>query len=173
MKFRDLSGKEFGNLVAISCDIKRAVTGRSRVYWNCRCRCGGLVMVASSNLCNGNTKSCGCRRVDVCIERTKHGQSSRNFISSEYRAWAQMMARCYRKTSKDYKNWGGRGITVCDRWRDACAFLSDMGPKPTAAHSLDRIDNDGNYEPKNCRWATRSQQNKNRRPFGSTANVAR
>lgn len=167
MRRVDLSGQRFGKLVAVEATSKKSMSGRSRVYWLCHCDCGRTANVAAINLRNGMTRSCGCRRVDVCVERIRHGDCRNGTVTSEYRAWAAMMARCYRDGSKDYKNWGGRGIVVCKRWHDSANFVADMGRKPTPEHSLDRINNNGNYEPGNCRWATRSVQNSNRRPFGS------
>lgn len=96
--------------------------------------------------------------------QTKHGYSSRSGKRSEYVAWKSMKNRCYSKSYIGYNHYGGRGITVCDRWRYSFEnFISDMGDKPTIKHSLDRIITDGNYEPSNCRWATRLQQNTNNR----------
>lgn len=92
-----------------------------------------------------------------------HGFSKRGRVQPEYRAWAQMRARCLNKQSTVYRHYGGRGIQVCERWALFEAFLSDMGEKPSAAHTLDRIDPNGNYEPSNCRWATWKQQQQNRR----------
>ena len=156
----DMTGKRYGKLVAIEKVLVRGLS-RQRVCWRCKCDCGRETVADGMNMRNGMTKSCGCRRLDVCDERAKH----RKCATPEYKAWAQMMARCYRRTSADNKNWGGRGIRVCDKWKTAANFLVDMGERPTPKHSLDRINNDGNYEPSNCRWATRIQQNNNRRPF--------
>jgi hypothetical protein len=91
-----------------------------------------------------------------------HGQATRSNRTKEYEAWLRMNARCTNQNSKDYKNYGGRGITVCERWKIFQNFFTDMGPRPNG-YSLDRINNNGNYEPSNCRWATREQQNSNKR----------
>ena len=163
MKPSDLTGRRFGKLVAVSHYVTRNGSGRSKRVWVCLCDCGIETRANPDNLKNGTTKSCGCLRTDVCLERTKHGMCG----TPEYNAWAGMMARCYRISSPDYPHWGGRGVDVCKRWHDATAFLLDMGKKPEGDYSLDRIDNSKGYSNDNCRWASRSQQNKNRRPFGS------
>lgn len=122
----------------------------------CRCDCGNLSKPLPDSLRSGRTTSCGCLTAEVA---TRHGMEK----SSEYRAWVNMRARCKNPTDQSWSRYGGRGIAVCDRWRDSFeAFYADVGPRPTASHSIDRIDNDGNYEPGNVRWATALMQNQNR-----------
>lgn len=133
-----------------------------RVY--CLCDCGQETLVYCASLRTGNTKSCGCLRGET------HGQS--NFWkkggrkeSKEYKAWCHAKSRCSNPNYPKFEHYGGRGITMCQEWRDSfLAFFTYMGKCPKGL-TLDRIDNEGNYEPGNCQWATRSQQNKNRRPF--------
>jgi hypothetical protein len=136
---------------------------RSRV-WLCRCVCGNLTSVQSRYLNSGNTKSCGCLDLDR-KKKIVHGESNSR-MTLEYRAWISMKGRCYNKNHHKYPDYGGRGIRVCARWRTSYEnFLEDMGRKPSRNHSLDRFpNNDGNYEPSNCRWATPKQQRANQRP---------
>ena len=151
---RDLSGFKFERLSVI--DI--SYSNNQGRHWKCICECGKYVIVRTSQLLNKNTKSCGCYRKHI---KTKHGHSGMR--SSTYRSWENMKDRCINSTSSNFKYYGGRGIKVCDRWLNSFQnFLSDMNEKPVGT-SLDRIDNDGNYEPSNCRWATFKQQAQNRR----------
>ena len=129
--------------------------------WECKCDCGNIVKVQSSGLgVNGKTRSCGCKNVEKFIERnTKHGM----YKSSEYGIRKNMVNRCYNPKNKRYPNYGGRGIKVCDRWLESFEnFYEDMGHRPSNKHSIDRIDNNGNYEPDNCRWADNIIQNRNK-----------
>lgn len=156
-------GKTFGRLKV---EAKAPSSNRGRQRWVCKCDCGETLFVYGGNLTSGNTKSCGClMRERVYLANRTHGMSRpRNGISApEYTAWQGMKARCFRESHADYKNYGARGITVCGRWLVYENFYADMGSRPSRQHSLDRVNNDGNYEPSNCRWATIDQQVKNRR----------
>lgn len=129
-------------------------------YLKCRCECGETGTVRVSSLKCGDSTSCGCRIRDVMRERsTVHGW----YGTPEYKAWCSMKGRCSNPGVEQYKNYGARGISVCDRWDVFENFITDMGERPSAKHSLDRIDNNGNYEPSNCRWATQSVQSNNKR----------
>lgn len=150
----DITGRRFGRLLAVSPTDERK---NSKVVWLCRCDCGNEVLLSTTRLNTGNTKSCGCLKAEGT--RTSHGGRH----TDEYRIWRHMRSRCENKRHPAFKDYGGRDIKVCARWMDFSAFFLDMGPRPSAKHSIDRIDNSRGYEPGNCRWATSKEQNRNRR----------
>jgi hypothetical protein len=151
-----LTGQTFGKLKV----LRRAGLDRhGAVLWECSCECGRLVPVRSYCLTRGKTRSCGCARHE---QVTTHGMTN----TPEYNAWCMMRARCGNPKNNSYHNYGGRGIKVCERWASSFeSFLADVGRKPSPKHSLDREENNGDYEPGNVRWSTRRTQTLNRRPY--------
>jgi hypothetical protein len=155
------TNQRYGRYVVVGEGQRR---GKHRIFM-CRCDCGAERLVYETNLRRGTSQSCGCLNREIASAvNTAHGNSAKGRVSPEYQAWQGMKKRCYRTTCKDYPNYGGRGIEVCDRWRSSFElFLSDVGQRPTAAHSIDRINVHGNYEPGNVRWAIKQVQNSNTR----------
>lgn len=153
----DLTGQTFGRLTVIKS------TGQSpggNFLWECKCQCGKIKVILSASLRGGRTKSCGCYSSDLTIAKNKtHGL----FGTPEYVSWAGMKYRCLTTSCKRYKDYGGRGIKVCERWLKFENFLEDMGNKPSLDMGIERTDNDGNYEPSNCKWGTEEEQQNNKR----------
>lgn len=162
MTRNDLTGVRFGSLVAVE-DVGRAKDGQ--VLWRCRCDCGATHQARAGKLRTGEVTSCGCQKSRKCREvNIKHGLSAQGGMTPEYRTWANMIDRCENPRNKQFADYGGRGVRLCDEWRHSVqAFVAYMGKKPSSRHSIDRIDVNGNYEPGNCRWSTPVEQNRNKR----------
>lgn len=154
---KDYAEQRFGRLVAVRL-VERDPKWNAH-KWLFKCDCGNEKAISIKSVRIGHTLSCGCAHSEGLAQRnTKHGQSR----SVEYKGWKDMRSRCSNPRRKDYKDYGGRGISVCDRWNDFALFLCDMGPRPEG-FTLDRIDVEGNYEPGNCRWALPKTQANNKR----------
>ena len=151
----DITGSRFGRLTA----IEKAGSGRGRALWACLCDCGGHKIVDGVRLRNGAVKSCGCWKTDMPAQ-LRHGQNRTGNRSKAYSSWHHMRDRCLNPASAKWEHYGGRGITICDRWATFEAFYEDMGDCPPG-HTIDRIDVNGNYEPGNCRWADALAQSRN------------
>lgn len=150
----DITGQTFGKLTALK-EEGRNKSGN--ITWNCVCTCGNATVVVGSDLRKLRTQSCGCHRKEAA---TTHGFRH----TQEYNSWRAMKERCYNPKSKSFENYGGRGIGMCSEWRESFQnFYNDMGAKPSSAHSIDRKDINGDYNPDNCKWSTRTEQSRNRR----------
>lgn len=155
MRKLDLTGQTFGRLTVLS-SFHRA--GEPKARWLCKCSCGKTHTPTTLDLRSGRTRSCGCFRREVnSVPDPKHNHR-------EYGIWNGMIQRCYNPNRARFNRYGGRGIRVCDEWRASFErFFADLGPSPSKTHSLERIDNDGHYEPGNVRWATKKEQSRNTR----------
>lgn len=149
MKTIDITGKRFGRLVA----IKFSHSKGGHYFWECLCDCGNKVVIGKGNIVGGHTKSCGCLRREII-----HGMAG----TKEYKIWTEMLQRCRNPNNKAYKHYGGRGITVCKKWLKFENFFTDMGKRPEGTW-LERRNNDSDYKPSNCGWATPREQHRNTR----------
>lgn len=159
-KIKNEVGNRYGRYTVISLGDRKG----GKVMWNCICDCGTEKSVRGTELRYGRTVSCGCYNLEKSKkQRTKHGCNH-----PLYYTHANMIQRCTNTENPEYKNYGARGISVCDRWINSFDdFVEDMGEKPSKNHSIDRVDNNGNYEPLNCKWSTREEQNRNMRGTSS------
>lgn len=159
-----LIGEPFGYLTVTGPSVTRMVGNRPRLFWPCVCDCGIQKEIEHYSVISENS-SCGClHHQRISNARILHGHARKGKESSEYVCWMSMRWRCYNSNNKSFKDYGARGITVCDRWRNSFeAFLEDMGPRPSPKHSIERNNNDAYYAPGNCTWAKRKVQNRNKR----------
>ena len=159
-RVKDISGENFNRLSVI--DFAYSENGMA--FWNCICSCGNSAVMSGVRIRNNKTKSCGCLSKETRIIIGKcnkiHGKSK----SPEYISWADIKSRCYNKKDKGFENYGDRGIVMCDEWLNSFSqFYADMGNRPSKKHTIDRINNNGNYDSKNCKWSTKKEQARNRR----------
>lgn len=161
---KNLTGKSFGRLTAVE---YAGLNSSRKSQWLCVCACGAEKLIRQRELLSGATKSCGCLQREMASKRAPENNSknAKHSLSQspEYRIWNAMKQRCNNANDKNFKDYGGRGIFVCDAWNDFSSFIADMGRRPAKHLTIDRIDNDDGYYKENCRWATRKTQRANQR----------
>lgn len=152
-------GKRYNFLTILSHES----TKNRKVFFLCQCDCGNKKIIRKDCILDGNTQSCGCLWIAKRCTYKTHGASHGAGLRPEYKVWTGMKQRCTNPKAFGYKHWGGRGIKVCDKWQTFEGFIEDMGQRPSNKHSIDRTNNDGDYEKSNCKWVTRDVQHKNQR----------
>ena len=161
-KIVDITGHQYNRLTVLRYHgiVEQGSKRSKRAAWVCECECGNIIIATSNALRKDNTTSCGCYKTEVVRRPKTHGRSR----SPVYETWCNMISRCESENRPDFEHYGGRGISVCPRWRRSFeCFLEDMGERPFPRASLDRIDVNGNYEPGNVRWVTQKEQARNKR----------
>ena len=157
MRIKNLVSMRFGNLIVTEFS---EISKHGKARWKCQCDCGKNTIVVGSSLVNGGTKSCGCMmRHFVSLSKIKHGMCR----THEYYVWCAMIRRCSSPNDPAYHNYGGRGIHVCERWKSFIHFIEDMGSRPSAKHTIERMNNKNGYSPENCTWEIRKKQSRNTR----------
>jgi hypothetical protein len=167
LNYNDLTGQRFGRLLVVG---YAGPTNAGNATWFCDCDCDGKTIVQGSHLRAGSTFSCGCAKRELRRNgggNCRHRASPKHSRAPEYECWVSMRQRCRDPGCRSYKNYGGRGISVCARWDLFENFLADMGPRPPG-YSIERVDNNGNYEPSNCKWIPKGDQSRNRRGVSAT-----